>query len=101
MALINQKGKANTNWLRLSMRRKGITPIKNIAHPTTGKMKIAVLLMNLKLLPRVRRVYMSKKLWWLDTYTAGVFGEGKFSNPSISTFKNGVTVASAQILAII
>lgn len=82
------------------MRFKGIAPSRNMAHPTTGKRKIEVLLMNLKLLPRVRRANMSRKLWWLDTYTAGVSDEGKLPNPSTSTFKNGVTVKRAHILAI-
>lgn len=59
--------KRNTNWLLLSMRFKGITPKKNMAQPIMGKRKMLVLLMNLKGFPRVRRVYMSRKLWWLDT----------------------------------
>jgi hypothetical protein len=82
------------------MRFKGMTPNISIAHPIMGNRNIPVLLMNLKLLPRVRRVYMSRKLWWFETYTAGTSGGGRFSNLSYSILKNGATVSDAQILAI-
>lgn len=82
------------------MRFKGITPNKNMAHPIIGKRNMLVLLMNLKVLPSVRRVYMSRKLWWLETYTAGVSDGGKFSNPSNLILKNGLTVKPAHNLAI-
>lgn len=45
-----------TIWLRLSMRFSGITPIKYIAHPMIGYKKMEVLLINLKLRPRVSNV---------------------------------------------
>jgi len=53
---LNRDEFTHTSWLLLSIRRRGITPKRYIAHPIIGNIKILVLLINLKHLPRIRRV---------------------------------------------